>query len=294
MSTPARSAIWNGPIGMPNSTWTRSICSGVAPSSSSLFASTWRGISMRLPMKPWQTPATTATFLIFLASCIAVTSTSGAVFAPRTTSSSFITLAGEKKCRPSTSCGREVDGRDLVDVEIGGVGGEDRARLGDLVELAENLLLDVHILEHRLDDQVAIGEVVEARASASAAPSRPRPARRSSGPWRRSPRNSCASRRCRGRAPPAAISTIVTGMPALRKFIEMPPPIVPAPITPTRLISRGCVSSGRPSILAALRSAKKKYCWAARLGAGHQLHEQPPLVRARLRHRAWRPPPRSP
>ena len=117
---------------------------------------------MRLPMKPWQTPATTATFLIFLASCIAVTSTSGAVFAPRTTSSNFITLAGEKKCRPSTSCGREVERRDLVDVEIGGVGGEDRARLGDLVELAENLLLDVHILEHGLDDQVAIGEVLEA------------------------------------------------------------------------------------------------------------------------------------
>ena len=113
-------------------------------------------------MKPWQTPATTATFRIFLASCIAVTSTSGAVFAPRTTSSSFMTLAGEKKWRPSTSCGREVDGRDLVDVEIGGVGGEDRARLGDLVELAEHLLLDVHILEHRLDDEVAIGEVVEA------------------------------------------------------------------------------------------------------------------------------------
>ena len=108
MSTPARSAIWNGPIGMPNSTWTRSICSGVAPSSSSLVASTWRGISMRLPMKPWQTPATTATFLIFLASAIAVTSTSGAVFAPRTTSSSFMMLAGEKKCSPTTSCGREV------------------------------------------------------------------------------------------------------------------------------------------------------------------------------------------
>ena len=61
---------------MPNSTWTWSICSGVAPSISSFIASTWRGISMRLPMKPWQTPATTATFLIFLASAITVASTS--------------------------------------------------------------------------------------------------------------------------------------------------------------------------------------------------------------------------
>ena len=38
----------------------------------------------------------------------AVASTSGAVFAPRTTSSSLITLAGLKKCRPITSCGRLV------------------------------------------------------------------------------------------------------------------------------------------------------------------------------------------
>ena len=158
MSTPARSAIWNGPIGIPNSTWTRSICSGVAPSSSSLVASIWRGISMRLPMKPWQTPATTATFRIFLPSCIAVSSTSGAVLSPRTTSSSFMTLAGEKKCMPTHVARARDAGRDLVDVEVGGVGGEDRAGLGDLVEPAEDLLLDVHILVDRLDDQVAVGE----------------------------------------------------------------------------------------------------------------------------------------
>ena len=36
-------------------------------------------------------------------------STSLAVFAPRTTSSSFITLAGLKKCVPTTSCGRFVN-----------------------------------------------------------------------------------------------------------------------------------------------------------------------------------------
>jgi hypothetical protein len=37
-----------------------------------------------------------------------VASTSLPVLAPRTTSSSFITLAGLKKCRPTTSCGRLV------------------------------------------------------------------------------------------------------------------------------------------------------------------------------------------
>ena len=38
----------------------------------------------------------------------AVASTSGAVFAPRTTSSSRMMFAGLKKCRPTTSCGRPV------------------------------------------------------------------------------------------------------------------------------------------------------------------------------------------
>ena len=63
---------------------------------------------MRLPMKPSQTPDTTAVFLIFFATAMTVASTSFAVFSPRTTSSSFITLAGEKKCMPTTSCGRLV------------------------------------------------------------------------------------------------------------------------------------------------------------------------------------------
>ena len=63
---------------------------------------------MRLPMKPKQTPETTATLRIFFDKFITVSSTSGAVFAPRTTSSSFMMLAGEKKCIPTTSCGREV------------------------------------------------------------------------------------------------------------------------------------------------------------------------------------------
>ncbi|OPZ61866.1 MAG: hypothetical protein BWY86_00637 [Candidatus Aminicenantes bacterium ADurb.Bin508] len=43
-----------------------------------------------------------------LAIATAVISASGAVFSPRTISHSFMTLAGEKKCMPSTSCGRLV------------------------------------------------------------------------------------------------------------------------------------------------------------------------------------------
>ena len=54
-------------------------------------------------------------------------------------------------------------------------------------------------------------------------------------------------------------SMIVTGMPTLAKFIEMPPPMVPAPITAARLISRGLTSLPMPGTLAASRSAKKMW-----------------------------------
>ena len=51
-------------------------------------------------------------------------------------------------------------GGDVVDVERGGVGGDDGARLGDFVELLEHLLLERHVLEHGLDDQVGLAEVL--------------------------------------------------------------------------------------------------------------------------------------
>ena len=72
------------------------------------LACSWRLASIRLPMKPWHTPETTGTLRIVVASCITVASWLAPVFAPRTTSSSFITLAGEKKCIPSTASGRAV------------------------------------------------------------------------------------------------------------------------------------------------------------------------------------------
>ena len=98
----------NGPIAKPNFSIARSTWVGVQPSSSRKPA--WRLYCsiMRLPMKPSHTPETTQVFRIFLPSAITVASTSLAVSAPRTTSSSFITLAGLKKCVPITSCERRV------------------------------------------------------------------------------------------------------------------------------------------------------------------------------------------
>ena len=55
-------------------------------------------------------------------------------------------------------------------------------------------------------------------------------------------------------------------MPALAKFIAMPLPIVPAPITPTLLTSRSAVSFGSPGTLAASRSAKNRCRKAADCG----------------------------
>ena len=62
------------------------------------------------------------------------------------------------------------------------------------------------------------------------------------------------------------ISSITTGMPALRKFIAMPPPMVPAPITATFLIGRSGVSAGTSAILLAARSAMKT--WRSAFASG--------------------------
>jgi hypothetical protein len=63
---------------------------------------------MRLPMKPSHTPARTGVFFSFFASSKPVATTSALTLAGTTISSSFMMLAGEKKCRPSTSAGREM------------------------------------------------------------------------------------------------------------------------------------------------------------------------------------------
>jgi len=62
------------------------------------------------------------------------------------------------------------------------------------------------------------------------------------------------------------ISRRVTGMPASMKFIAMPPPMVPAPMTPTLAIWRFCNPWGRPGRRAASRSAKKMWRSAADSG----------------------------
>ena len=53
-------------------------------------------------------------------------------------------------------------GGDIVDIEIGRVGGKHRALLGELIDLAEHFLFDRHRLEHSLNDEVRILDVLDA------------------------------------------------------------------------------------------------------------------------------------
>ncbi len=50
---------------------------------------------------------------------------------------------------------------DLVDVEGRGVGGEQRARLGNPVEIGEHPLFEFHLLEHGLDHDIGFGRRVD-------------------------------------------------------------------------------------------------------------------------------------
>ncbi len=63
---------------------------------------------MRLPTKPGHTPTITGILPIRLPTAIVVATTVSDDLSPRTFSSSFITLAGEKKCMPITLSGRDV------------------------------------------------------------------------------------------------------------------------------------------------------------------------------------------
>ncbi len=111
--------------------------------------------SMRLPTKPGHTPTITGTLPIRLPIAIVVATTVSDDFAPRTFSSSFITLAGEKKCIPMTLSGREVTAAISLMSSAEVFEARIAPGLADLVELAEDRLLQLHVLEHRLDDDVA-------------------------------------------------------------------------------------------------------------------------------------------
>ena len=120
-----------------------------------MFISMPKGARLRLATKPSPLPASALTLPILRPSAIAVASMSGALLVPFTTSNSFMTLAGAKKCVPATSCGRFVAFA-MMSMSMPEVF-ENSSAPGFItcVELFEDLLLDRDLLEHGLDHHVA-------------------------------------------------------------------------------------------------------------------------------------------
>ena len=81
----------------------------------------------------------------------------------RTTSTSFMTGTGLKKCRPTKRAGREVAMASWVTVSEEVLEAKIAVRLNHLVERRVGRLLLVQVLDDRLDHEVAVGHGLEAR-----------------------------------------------------------------------------------------------------------------------------------
>ncbi len=88
------------------------------------------------------------------------------VFVPLTTSHSFMTLAGAKKCAPPTSCGRFVTSAMMSMSIAEELVSSIAPGFITASSFANTVLLHVDALEHRLDDDVAVGDVLVALAPA--------------------------------------------------------------------------------------------------------------------------------
>jgi hypothetical protein len=96
-----------------------------------------------------------------LASFIAVAITSTAVVAPTHDLQQPHDVRRREEVQAQHISRTRGAGGNRVDVEIGGVAGEDRAGFGDAVQAREHVLLDRHLLEHRLDHEIAVREIPE-------------------------------------------------------------------------------------------------------------------------------------
>lgn len=77
-----------------------------------------------------------------------------------------MTWAGLKKCMPMTSCGRFVAAAHSTTGSEPRRRREDGSRAADLVEVLEERALDGEVLDDGLDDEVDLGEVLEAGRAA--------------------------------------------------------------------------------------------------------------------------------
>jgi len=115
-TSPMKSASASGPMGCAiPSLKTSSTASGVAtPSMTANMASFSSGMSTRLETNPGASLTSTGVFSSLSESSRTDWKVSSEVARPRTTSTSFITGTGLKKCIPITCCGRDVVEASLV------------------------------------------------------------------------------------------------------------------------------------------------------------------------------------
>mmetsp|Transcript_16952 Transcript_16952/g.49394 ORF Transcript_16952/g.49394 Transcript_16952/m.49394 type:complete len:265 (+) Transcript_16952:776-1570(+) len=244
MSLPARSAISKGPMGIPNLRSTESTWRGRAPSSRRNAAWTEYGFSTRFPTKPSQLPTTTPTLPIALVRDSTVANARCPVSAPRTTSTSFMRCAGEKKCMPRTLALRLCPAADAilstsnVDVLV------QRMASGDKMEARER---NTFCFRSSRSKTASTTKSHSERAARSVAKVR-RCAITCSGDAR--PRRFLFASDVRARVTEArprakASSDWSTRMTcrfkpfAAKAALAIPLPMVPAPTTPTRRSSRG-------------------------------------------------------
>ena len=121
--------------------------------------------------------------------------------------------------------------RDLIDIQIRGVGGENRARLDESAEFGKHRSLDFKVLECCFDDDIGVFEAAcsQAELGSSLTGSASRPLR-----FVLSYHGATVDRL--NRVVDAASASCFasfrrTGIPAFAKHMAMPRPIVPAPAT---------------------------------------------------------------
>ena len=251
---------------------------------------------MRLPMKPSQTPAGTATLPRSRAKASAVASTSSRTLSVRITSRASSRARARRSAARPPGRGRAPRrrSRSRRDTRCWWRGSRPGGRA---VELGEDRALDLHVLEDRLDHQIGAGE----RGIVGGA-GEPGEARGVTGLVDDTPLQAVvqvAARLCRGpgQAPPSSRSIITTSRPASRADVAMPAPMVPPPTTPTVAVGQRRWPRAPGS---SRRRARRRRCGASARDwrAVAQGDEPPPLGGQRLGRRQRRgrrglpPPPR--
>ena len=198
------------------------------PRSTSEIASRHSACCSRLPMKPGTSFFTCAGILPASACSFMVKSiAAGEVHCVPITSTSGTRNGGFHQCVPSARSRSLQALHDLGDRHHRGVAGEDGVGPDVLLDLGEDLLLQRHVFEHRLDHVVGVAHAVghDRRPAARARP--PSRRRRGRAGWSR-----CAASRVSRLG--LCESVMVTSWPASANTCAMPWPIRPAPMTAMR------------------------------------------------------------